>query len=319
MGNQMFQYAAAKATAKRLGTELLLDLHYYDRNSQRIGRSYVLDCFNPPEKTATIREIMRLFPLQAISHWIKGDASSIVERVSLRAFCSIINIRAIRDEYTLKNNSDTPFVSIPFSRVYREKTHYYTPYFLDIADDTYMVGFFESEKFWHGFDKKDIFSIFSFDASFHEDSLLNEINETQSVSIHVRRGDKVNSAFKPTSLEYIEQALLIIKGKIRQPSFFVFSDDIAWCKIYLPPVVARGGGGYVSLRFVENKSVQEDLFLMTRCKHNITAPSTFSWWGAYLNVNPEKIIIAPHESLWYERYEDRYDLLPKGEGWIILR
>jgi len=135
---------------------------------------------------------------------------------------------------------------------------------------------------------------------------------TNSVSIHFRRGDYVTNPLTSQhhgvcSNKYYQDAISLLKSKISQPHFFLFSDEPEWLKTN------------VSLqepfRIIDNNPGYVDLYLMSNCKHNIIANSSFSWWGAWLNNNPDKIVIAPHK--WFnEPGINTYDLIP--ETWIRL-
>lgn len=112
-------------------------------------------------------------------------------------------------------------------------------------------------------------------------------------SIHVRRGDyvKYRGSFPPVSVEYIQKAMSEMKNKgIKK--FIVFSDDINWCKQHV-----RGNG----IEYSEGKNEFEDLSLMASCGNHITANSTFSWWGAWLGINPNKHVISPSHKSWFGR------------------
>ncbi len=133
--------------------------------------------------------------------------------------------------------------------------------------------------------------------------------QTNSVSIHIRRGDYVNNIHHPLcDLEYYYKALHHIKSNITTPHFFIFSDDIEWAKNNLQMHDAT---------FVSNGDLSEveELLLMSTCSHNIIANSTFSWWAAYLNKNEHKIVIAPKQ--WTKKEtSDMLEILPKT--WIQL-
>ncbi|KGK17398.1 alpha-1,2-fucosyltransferase [Vibrio navarrensis] len=115
------------------------------------------------------------------------------------------------------------------------------------------------------------------------------IESSNSVSIHVRRGDYLDSpGLKGLSpLWYYRESINYMNKKVENPSYFVFSDDISWCKENL---------GLESAHYIDwNKKTKSfrDMQLMSMCKHNIIPNSSFSWWGAYLNKNREKIVITP--------------------------
>ena len=128
----------------------------------------------------------------------------------------------------------------------------------------------------------------------------------KSISLHVRRTDYVTSnGFHPVqTLEYYNKALEII-GNYDQ--LLVFSDDINWCKENLK---------YDNILFIENQDNVEDLWLMSLCDHNIIANSSFSWWGAWLNKNKNKIVIAPNNWFGVQTNLNNLDMVPAN--WIKI-
>lgn len=141
-------------------------------------------------------------------------------------------------------------------------------------------------------------------------NIIKQIENTESVSVHVRRGDYVNNSKTKAlhdvcGLDYYEKAIDIIKAQINNPTFFVFSDDIDWAAKNLP---VNPNAYYVSNLKGEDF---EELALMSQCKHNIIANSTFSWWGAWLNNNPGKIVVAPKQ--WFtNKTSNEMGILPKS-------
>ena len=145
---------------------------------------------------------------------------------------------------------------------------------------------------------------------------LNQINISNSVSVHVRRGDYINnlkvSAFMGNlKLDYYNYAIDLAQKQMKNPIFFFFSDDIEWVKNNF-----TGKNFYFVKNDYDNfKLPFKDLLLMKNCKHNIIANSSFSWWGAWLNENPNKIIFAP--KYWTSKIKtSTTDLTPKE--WKIL-
>lgn len=144
------------------------------------------------------------------------------------------------------------------------------------------------------------------------ENYLQHICRSNSISLHIRRGDYVGheSLGGLCSLNYYKEAIDIIEAKIENPSFFIFSDDMEWCKSNLPlpqkTVFVEGNKG---------PSSYVDMQLMSNCKHNIIANSSFSWWGAWLNENPNKIVIAPSKWINDDNYNDS-DIIPKT--WIKI-
>jgi hypothetical protein len=137
--------------------------------------------------------------------------------------------------------------------------------------------------------------------------LREEISQTDSVSIHIRRGDYLESKnqviFLNLDLEYYVQAIELIKLKVLSPKFFIFSDDIKWAKENLP----LQSNNIVYINEAKELKDFEELMLMSFCNHNIIANSTFSWWAAWLNRNNDKIVIQPKK--WYKAniFQDAYE------------
>lgn len=163
-------------------------------------------------------------------------------------------------------------------------------------DDVYLEGYWNNEKFFEEI-KEEIRDLYTFKVSFlnkYEQSLLNNIEKSESVSIHVRRGDykKYPHAFPLCTPSYYHKAINFLKNKEKNLKFFIFSDDIKWCK--------RNLTFLTNSSFIENKNKKEaykDMMFMSKCKHNIIANSTFSWWSAWLNRNPEKKVFYPKSSM----------------------
>ena len=123
--------------------------------------------------------------------------------------------------------------------------------------------------------------------------LVAEMHRNNSISVHVRRGDYL--AEKERRLDeicdekYYEKAIKMIMEKVKNPRFYVFSDDISWCK----ENIRIDEASYIDSGMLEKYEDWYDMYLMSQCRHNIIANSSFSWWGAWLNENEDKIVIAP--------------------------
>ena len=125
------------------------------------------------------------------------------------------------------------------------------------------------------------------------------MSSESSISIHIRRGDYisdsvVNNILGVISDEYYKKAINLIMERINKPKFYIFSDDISWVKQNFYPEMEK----HIIDLNLPNRDVYE-LWLMSQCKHNIIANSSFSWWGAWLGNYPEKIVIAPE--IWSKR------------------
>ena len=165
-------------------------------------------------------------------------------------------------------------------------------YLLKQGNNVLIDGYWQSEKYF-----RDIVDVIKKDFNFinkieNDQSLseiLKKINNCNSVLINVRRTDYLNSNFHGVmGLEYIENAKKIIKSKIPNVNFFVFSDDIDWCNNNLKNddtiIVDHSFSGYKFSSYLQ---------LMSKCKHCIIPNSSFAWWAVYFNNNAEKLVIAP--------------------------
>ncbi len=185
-------------------------------------------------------------------------------------------------------------------------------------DGKKIRGYFQSEKYFSGI-RDEIIKIFKFPilalASIAEN--IKAIQECNSVSLHVRRGDYIsnksaNAYHGVLSLDYYKQAAAKINYIVQEPHYFIFSDDTNWVKSNLNFVPSAT---FVDINKGDNSYL--DMYLMSQCKHNIIANSSFSWWGAWLNQNEEKIVIAPQKWLANnELNQQPQDLIP--EKWITL-
>jgi len=185
------------------------------------------------------------------------------------------------------------------------------------AKQNYFEGYFQSYKYTDPI-KNVLLQEISLKNKFNDyyQNISEQIKNTTSVAIHIRRGDfadnqKIKSIHQTITLEYFQKALGLIESKLQNISYFIFSDDIAWVKKNLKtnqPTI------YVSPD--KNSDEAQELILMSSCQHQIIANSTFSWWAAYLNQNEQKIVIAPKK--WNNKYQKHYQhLLP--EEWITLK
>lgn len=169
----------------------------------------------------------------------------------------------------------------------------YQPDLLDnLPDDCYLSGYWQCEK-WFDSVKEEVRRKFSFNEADLDDEnrkLLEQIGGANSVSIHIRRGDYLHLPMYQnicTLDGYYMPAIDFIKEREPDLQFFVFSNDIPWCR----EILKLDNAVYVD----HNSGLYSycDMLLMSSCKHNIIANSTFSWWGAWLNDNQNKIVLTP--------------------------
>ena len=195
------------------------------------------------------------------------------------------------------------------------KQRYQEPFFhfngatLDIPDNVDIAGFFQSEKYFKHAESK-VREVLTFRPEIRQKAeveLAKVKDDAPRVSIHVRRGDYVANSgnHTVTGMEYYAEA--INKFFAKEPyRFVVFSDDPEWCKQMFE-------GGHI----VDINDSYTEMCMMSMCDHHIIANSSFSWWGAWLNPNPKKIVTAP--SLWFGpnlRHNSIVDLLPDTWFWV---
>lgn len=178
-------------------------------------------------------------------------------------------------------------------------------------DDIYLSGYWQSEKYFSDIENqvREVFSIKT-ELSEYQKEVFGEIKKTESVSVHLRRGDylQLSDIYGNICTEkYYQNAMEIFKEK-GNIKFFIFSNDYEYVRqIY-------SGDKYVVVQASNDEATcNNDLFLMSQCKHNIIANSTFSWWGSWLNENSDKIVIAPRR--WVNTMELKDIYCPK---WVKL-
>ncbi len=188
------------------------------------------------------------------------------------------------------------------SREYREASTDFDPEVLK-KDNAYLTGYFQSDKYFADI-KEEVLKAFTFTDKVREDADRILAKTMGCVSIHVRRGDYLDAGEAYGSIctdEYYRSAIKMIMYKVSDPVFLIFSNDPEWTKGWAAGLFDCSplpDGRKFDFRLIEGTDESTgyiDMSLMSRCAHNIIANSSFSWWGAYLNKNPEKIVIAPQK------------------------
>ncbi len=285
----MFQYAFAYVLSKRFGCEVTLDLSWFEESKNHKDvtlRPFELNVFDLKYESATKEDLAKVI-LQ--KHRSKPQ----------RFLGDVLKI----DKYKPTGNT---FVQI-ISSCYDEKL-------LANPDYYYYDGYFQSEKYFKE-ERKNLLQCFNSSMALDEKNLqmLAKINETDSISLHVRRGDYVTlecaKQFHGTCpIEFYHKAIELVAKRVRNPHIFLFSDDICW-------VVKNLNIEYpYTIVDINQDRGWFDLNLMKHCKHNIIANSSFSWWGAWLNENPSKIVVAPKK--WTLKNPRQCKIVP--EEWIKI-
>lgn len=257
-GNQLFQYAAGRALALKLGTDLIVDRPTSKLTS--VKRVYAMPRFNVVTKEANL-------------------LSSLYRKWALKSHRSFL---------------------VKGKIFYQEECHFNENFF-DLPDETTLFGFFQNERFFKPFSDFIRKELTFQEYPLAEDTIriIDKIQTSNSVAVHVRRGDAyLNSdKFNVCTLSYYESAIELFRQKLDTPKFFFFSDDIDWCVKNFKD----RDYNFCALQQSKEDSLN-DLNLMSLCQNNIIANSTFSWWGAWLNPNPTKLVAAPN--VWFHSAED---------------
>jgi len=280
LGNQLFQYALGRHLSITKNVPLQLDTSSY--------------------KVDSLREY-RLFPFHI--HAIATEKLPFFATDGKARHLNRI-VQAIRGLF-----------SKPF-QIIREPNFSFDAAVFQCSDQTYLDGFWQSEKYFLPITKilrEDLQLKTTIDGDLQE--IADQIRTTNAVSIHVRRGDYISN---PTTtafhgvcdVEWYEKAVNALESRVTDATYFVFSDDYEWAKANL---CFRSNMVFVSPS-PDGKEAQ-DMHVMSLCQHNIIANSSFSWWAAWLNSNPNKIVIAPEK--WFASGPQKTaDLIPAN--WLRI-
>jgi hypothetical protein len=278
-GNQLFQYAAGLHLSNHFKVPVKVDTTLLDKPDPLIGtiRNFDLQHLQAPPTIATISEIQS----------VKG--STVIQFIE-------------------------KFIP-PYKRnVFKEVEFRYDTNFLKCKAAVYLKGYRQSELYFKPIEKN------IRDAFILKDELIRNVKklaiklaQLNSVAVHVRRSDYNKKGVKEyhgvLDETYYNQAIELAQSKITNPIFYVFSDDSEW--------VQQNLHFKAPVQFITNKestTAISDFYLISNCKHQIIANSTFSWWAAWLNNYENKIIIAPRQ--WFATAINTSDLIPST--WIRI-
>ncbi len=283
LGNQMFQYAAGRALSLERGQPFRLDVagfsDYGLHNGFELQR--VFDCSTEIATEAQVRSVLG---------W---QFSPVVRRIVARPGLKLFR----RDGFIVEPHFD------------------YWSGINDVPKDSYLSGYWQSDKYF-----KEVADMIRSDFEFKPSmslrnaKLAEQIGQVNAISLHVRRGDyannqKTNATHGLCSLEYYRLAIEYVVQHVEKPHFFIFSDDPTWAHqnfhIDFPSQYVDHNQGTESYN---------DMRLMSLCRHHIIANSSFSWWGAWLNANQQKIVVGPKK--WFASNQNTNDLLPSS--WVTL-
>ncbi len=282
LGNQMFQYAAARSLTEK-GENVNLDVQFFKHTKSTetfTARQYELDVFTNLKTCKANNSLLKMFTGNTVYYKV------------LRWFYKPVFIQQ-------KENEFIQLTDLPASKY------------------KYLNGYFQSEKYFKHI-RNQLLKEFTFPELDEKNAATRkQITGTEnSVSIHIRRGDYLKPIFKDVHgilpLEYYTNALYNLEKEITKPNLFVFSDDMNWAKESFKQYSG-------SICFVENNTAKEawkDMALMSACKHHIIANSSFSWWGAWLSEGKGKTF-APCN--WFNPLQTNFnihDFIPSN--WMII-
>jgi hypothetical protein len=271
LGNQMFQYAMAKALSLKFNVKLKIDCCVYNNRKYINNEGYLLKkVFNIPENEAQFSDYIKTL-----------------------GFSSFLMPLLRRNKY----------IFLYRNKIIIEKKifHYDEALLQKRILNGYIAGYWQSQKYFLKYQNY-VFNSFNFNndlLSKRSKYFAQIINDKNSVALHIRRGDYISNniyseIYKSCDVNYYKTAIKIIESKLNNPHFFIFTDDIFWAmsqpeffdKTYFT-ICSNGDESW------------NDLYLMSNCKHHIIANSSFSWWGAWLSRNDKKIVISP--SIWFKK------------------
>lgn len=256
LGNQMFQYALVKSL-QSTGKEVMIDssMLKYDGNYNELGLF------------PNVQEEMVEAPSELVQ--TLGDCNKFILHKIKRKVFGYKRTHILEKGYSF------------YGDIFE-------------MDNVYLEGYWQSEKYFQSVEKK-IRNLYIF-PEIEDDMniyLKKKIQNNNSISLHIRRGDYLDAKNAPKhgnicTKQYYENAISYMENRVDNPVFFVFTDDPEWAR--------KEYQDRKNMVFVDNnygKNSYRDMQLMSLCKHNIVANSSFSWWGAWLNQTSSKITVAP--------------------------
>jgi len=281
LGNQMFQYAIGAIMGLIKKEPVLLDTTFFNLTKKADFTSRKFELF--------------IFP----------NDYEIADQMQINHFKKLSYLNKIKKK--IKLNYPKKFVE-PTLHFYNEVFSLKTPLYLD--------GFFQSYKYFIGYEDfiKEIFKFPIEKIGIENEKLLEAIKAKNSISLHVRRGDyvsdkKTQEFHGECGVDYYIKAIDLMASKIDNLLLVFFSDDTEWTREQFEKLP------HSSIFIDHNKDEDgwKDMFLMSNCKHNVIANSSFSWWGAFLNNNPEKCVFVPEKWVLNEEInEQKKDMIPSS-------
>ena len=257
LGNQMFQYVFGQYISKKYKEKVYYDVEWYK---------------NQKSKKKLSKRNLEL---------LKFDID--IEILQNKKYLFKTNII---DTFIYLLKSFQSFNGNTFISIYESRVSLVGRFLSTIFRNRYNVGYWQEYKYYNSVSNKIKFKL-NCNQLLINTKIKNKILNTNAVSIGIRRGDYVKLGLIICDIDYYKRAINLIIKKTNNPIFYIFSDDIVWCKknIEIP----------TKHYFVESNEETpfENMELMSFCKHNIISNSSYDWWGAILNKDNQKIIISP--------------------------
>lgn len=279
VGNQMMQYAFARKIAEERGEDVYVVKRWYReedwKRNEETKRKYQLGKFEISAKKAT--------KSQEKKFWINRD--SIVSKAKT---------------YVSKKLQINPGGNVFFGRCMYKNPEKNIDKISECEGDVYLVGMWKHVNYFGDILDKIRKEFRVKNIKTKNENLIEKMNQYNSVSIHTRRGDYLNTEHRVLSeTKYYKNAVNLIYRKEDNIKAYIFSDDIRWCK--------KNFNLSIPVKYVDENRGEDsykDIALMKNCKHNIVANSTFSLWGALLNDSKKKMVIGPEG--WTQRMGRQY-------------
>jgi len=284
LGNQLFQYAIAREISLRNNIDLKLDCSFFKGQSLR---SYQLNNFNINASFATQHDLAKFKKLRS----------------------------SLSFKYKILRKMEQFLPKYKRSIFFEDDLWLYDQNLARVNDNTYIDGYWQNQNYLSALHPQVLEELTLKNVGNSEyNHYLSLIKSKNAVSIHIRRGDYLtdahaSSTFGILSLAYYHRAINHFHSRFSDSAFFIFSDDLAWAEEQFKILAT-----FVKIENGQQPSLELDL--MSKCNHNIIANSSFSWWGAFLNPNPEKTVIMPKNWVQDENINSKINL--KLSNWIQL-
>lgn len=293
LGNQMFQFAFYQSL-KAKGKNVKLDISGFHNYTLHNGL-----------------ELLKIFNINDVNVFATSE-----DVLALKDSNKYFKIRKLLGKFLFKNSNrfikNTHFIENNYSEYNNEIFNF---------NDKYLEGYWQNSNYFEGIEN-DILKTFSWYTVLDKNkTYADKMNNENSIALHIRRLDQpktikeflyriwLQMVWRTCPEKYYTDAIKLIEDKIESPIFYIFTDNIPWVKKNIELKY-----NYEIIDWNRGDNSNQDMYLMSQCKHNIISMSSFSWWSAWLNANSEKIVISPKK--WAVRLEKEMGIIPNN--WLRL-